>query len=214
MHKDALHSGRANLRCRRQALARSELQRAAQQAELDEVAADLASRGPDVGARRVFGSSFLDRLEERYQDAEGAGEAVPRSPGARSAESARGSSGTYIVPAPTDPKIWCCRMRRTCARAPPFSRLRGASGALPDRPITHPATPANPPQPSEVGREGGTHQLHHVSAERGHGLGSSVGRRGARPATFTNRMRHHSLTLLNGRGSVWTDSVRAHITPI
>lgn len=54
---------------------RAAMQKAANM-ELDSLQRDMESRGSETGARRVFGSSFLDRLQERYQEAEETMQAV------------------------------------------------------------------------------------------------------------------------------------------
>mmetsp|Transcript_43192 Transcript_43192/g.93120 ORF Transcript_43192/g.93120 Transcript_43192/m.93120 type:complete len:1169 (+) Transcript_43192:156-3662(+) len=90
---------------------RSALQRAAN-AELDELAADMASRGPEVGARRVFGRANLDRMQEKYAAMELAGEDHAEHRPLRSAALSslpKVVEERQVVPLPQDPKLWRCK---------------------------------------------------------------------------------------------------------
>jgi len=99
---DAGEGGRAKLRKQMQ-----------NNAELEEVERDMADRAGERGMARSFGSSFLDRMEEKYRNlneqdepVEAAAPAAP-SPGALSLT--RKDKNTYIVPDPKDPKLWCVK---------------------------------------------------------------------------------------------------------
>mmetsp|Transcript_86247 Transcript_86247/g.279201 ORF Transcript_86247/g.279201 Transcript_86247/m.279201 type:complete len:1268 (-) Transcript_86247:78-3881(-) len=103
--------------------ARSQIQR--QQQELDEVRREMAGRaGPsgESGASRVYGASFLDRMEEKYQamqedelagaepEPEGRqGLDVPAPPSPAVSQGRRKETNAFVVPDAKDPKLWAVR---------------------------------------------------------------------------------------------------------
>eukprot|EP00927_Polykrikos_kofoidii_P038865 TRINITY_DN33309_c0_g1_i1.p1 TRINITY_DN33309_c0_g1~~TRINITY_DN33309_c0_g1_i1.p1 ORF type:complete len:1399 (-),score=245.73 TRINITY_DN33309_c0_g1_i1:350-4546(-) len=93
---------------------RAKMQQLAQKhaQELDALAGSMEARGNDRGAQRVFGSNFLDKMEEKYKQMDEAGQtgemAEPQSPGAISQQKESGNT-TFIVPDVGDPKLWCCK---------------------------------------------------------------------------------------------------------
>jgi len=91
---------------------RDSLRKLANQKELNELAQDMDSRGPEAGAQRVFGSSFLDKMEDKYKKLEEAGvteQAMhePVSPNLMAGK--KKETNTYIVPNAKDPKMFCCK---------------------------------------------------------------------------------------------------------
>lgn len=89
----------------------SEMQRAAN-AELDEVRAEMEARGPETGARRVFGGSFLDAMQDKYEKLDKAAQEHPQHKPMKATDFSRlpkEATNTRIVPAPQDPKLWRCK---------------------------------------------------------------------------------------------------------
>ncbi|CAK0823220.1 unnamed protein product [Prorocentrum cordatum] len=89
----------------------AELRRHMQQqsVELEEAKRQAAAAGPESGVRRVYGSGYLDRMQEKYEKMEqdAAAGLIPDAAAPRASEPLAPRNAFVVPDMEKDPKLWC-----------------------------------------------------------------------------------------------------------